>query len=530
MDVRRVPKAPNINKNNVSEKERVLELAKRDIVSFGQLFLPEDFMKSNPASYHYELNDLLLDDTKKRNCIILPRGHSKSTLAKTALLYHLYFNPEGKKEFIAWVAEEQSQAIDHIKYLQNHIEVNPALNYYFGDIRGNKWTEKEFTTSKGDRVIAKGTSQRLRGRSQLGLRYTKIILDDFESELNTKTPDRRREIKEWVMSTVEPALENSAGNEGSIWLIGTIVHYDSFLQSIYDGYVEAQRDKRKYAWDVMYHKAISPEGDVLWPSYFSREKLKEIRRRFEDVGLLHKFAQEYLNEARDLENAKFKTDRLQKYDHEVESRDGYAYIVNKDDAIPINVYMGVDLAYEATESSDYQIIMVIGIDSDRNIYVIDYMREHIPLYDMPEQILEYAREFSPVKRVNVEHVGAQGIIKDAVNALSNKERKVAPGIALGVRPPSGIKKEDRLESLLAPIVNRKKMFIKRSHNSLVDEMFQFPKGRNDDILDGLWYAINKARPPVSKRFNAVDFIENRVVKPVSKTKKRVISWVTGQKI
>jgi hypothetical protein len=38
------------------------------------------------------------------------------------------------------------------------------------------------------------------------------------------------------MSTVEPALENSAGNEGSVWLIGTIVHYDSFLQSIYDGY------------------------------------------------------------------------------------------------------------------------------------------------------------------------------------------------------------------------------------------------------------------------------------------------------
>tara|TARA_Y100000593_G_scaffold12933_1_gene24057 strand:+ start:682 stop:2145 length:1464 start_codon:yes stop_codon:yes gene_type:complete len=487
-------------------------------------------MKSTPAPYHYELNNLLLDPSKKRNCIILPRGHSKSTLAKTALLHHLYFNPEGKKEFIAWVAEEQSQAIDHIKYIQNHIETNPALNYYFGDIVGSKWTEKEFTTSKGDRIIAKGTSQRLRGRSQLGLRYTKIVLDDFESELNTKTPDRRREIKEWVMSTVEPALENSKGNEGSIWLIGTIVHYDSFLQSIYDGYVEAQRDKRGYAWDVIYHKAIDSDGTVLWPSYFSKEKLADIRKRFEDVGLSHKFAQEYLNEARDLENAKFKTDRLQYYDHEFESRDGYAYIVNKDDAIPINVYMGVDLAYEATESSDYQIIMVIGIDSDRNIYVIDYMREHIPLYDMPEQILEYAREFSPVKRVNVEHVGAQGIIKDAVNSLSSKERKVAPGIALGVRPPSGIKKEDRLESLLAPIVNRKKMFIKRSHTALVDEMFQFPKGKNDDVLDGLWYAINKARPPVSKRFDATEFIENKVVKPVSETKKRVISWVTGQKI
>jgi len=523
-------KAPNINKNNVSEKERVLELARRDIIAFGQLFLPEDFMKSTPAAYHYELNDLLLDNTKKRNCIILPRGHSKSTLAKTALLYHLYFNPEGKKEFIAWVAEEQSQAIDHIKYIQNHIEVNPALNYYFGDIRGTKWTEKEFTTSKGDRVIAKGTSQRLRGRSQLGLRYTKIILDDFESELNTKTPDRRREIKEWVMSTVEPALENSAENEGSIWLIGTIVHYDSFLQSIYDGYLEAIRDKRKYAWDVIYHKAIDSDGNVLWGSYFSKEKLGDIRKRFEDVGLTHKFAQEYLNEARDLENAKFKTERLEYYDHEFESRDGFAYIVNSKDAIPVNIYIGVDLAYESNESSDFQVIMIIGIDSNRNIYVIDYMREHMPLYDMPEQILEYAREYSPVKRVNVEHVGAQGIIKDAVNRMSGSERKVAPGIALGVRPPSGIKKEDRLESLLAPLVNRGKMFIKRRHTHLVDEMFQFPKGRNDDVLDGLWYAVNKARPPVSKRFDAIEFIENKAIRPVREKTKRVISWVTGQKI
>ena len=44
-----MPKAPNINKNNVSEKERVLEMAKKDIISFGQLFLPEDFMKSTPV-------------------------------------------------------------------------------------------------------------------------------------------------------------------------------------------------------------------------------------------------------------------------------------------------------------------------------------------------------------------------------------------------------------------------------------------------------------------------------------------------
>jgi hypothetical protein len=61
-------------------------------------------------------------------------------------------------------------------------------------------------------------------------------------------------------------------------------------------------------------------------------------------------------------------------------------------------------------------------------------------------------------------------------------------------------------------------------------MFQFPKGRNDDILDGLWYAINKARPPVSKKFEASEFLENNIKKPKMQSAKRVISWVTGQKL
>ena len=519
----------NIIPSDLKEKEQVLEMARRDIVTFGQLFMPEDFMKSAPALYQYELSNILLGGEDNRICIILPRGHGKSTLAKAALMHKLYFNPSDKKEFIAWVAEEQSQAIDHIKYIQNHIDINPALNYYFGDLKGEKWTEKEFTTSKGDRVIAKGTSQRLRGRSQLGLRYTNIILDDFESELNTKTPDRRREIKEWVMSTVEPALENSEGNEGSIWLIGTIVHFDSFLQGIYDGYEEAKRDEREYAWKVIYYKAIS-NGNVLWPSYFPEKKLLEIRRRFQDVGLTHKFAQEYLNEARDLENAKFKVDRLVNYDGQFISKGNFAYIVDKKDAIPINVYIGVDLAYEANERSDYQAIVVIGIDSEKNIYVIDYFRERVPLYEMPSEILNYAKEYMPIKRANVEHVGAQGIIKDAVNQLSAIDRKMMPGLAHGVRPPAGIKKEDRLESLLAPIVNRKRMFIKRKHQELVDEMFQFPKGKNDDLLDGLWYAVTHARPPISRKFESDEFDDYVEKKEKKLTRKTVISWITGQKI
>jgi predicted phage terminase large subunit-like protein len=278
-----------------------------------------------------------------------------------------------------------------------------------------------------------------------------------------------------------------------------------------------QKEKRKYAWEVVYHKAID-NGVALWPSYFSVEKLDDIRRRFQDVGLTHKFAQEYLNEARDLTNAKFKIDRLVTYDGEFVSNGNFAYIVDKEDAIPVNVYIGVDLAYEANENSDFQVIMVVGVDSDKNVYIIDYFRERIPLYEMPDEILQYAKEYSPIKRANVELVGAQGIIKDAVNQLSGGERKMMPGLAKGVRPPSGIKKEDRLESLVAPIVNRGKMHIKRKHQDLVDEMFQFPKGKNDDLA------------PISRRFEAKDMDDILKKQDKKRAVKRAISWMTGQKL
>ena len=39
----------------------------------------------------------------------------------------MYFSPQGERLFIAWVAEEQGQAIDHLKYLKHHFEYNQQL-------------------------------------------------------------------------------------------------------------------------------------------------------------------------------------------------------------------------------------------------------------------------------------------------------------------------------------------------------------------------------------------------------------------
>ena len=515
----------------MARRDEILAKSYQDLLFFGRAFLPKDFMyKSASPSCHYTVSKRLISTKPgERICIILPRGFGKSILSKSAILHKLCFAGEDDQNFIAWVSEEQGQAIDHLKYLRYHLETNKTIKYYFGNMDGGtlgkRWTEKDLVTPKGDRIIAKGTSQRLRGRAEVDVRYTGIILDDFESELNTKTPERRSEIKKWVVSTIYPALEESPGNEGWIWLAGTIVQYDSFLQITYDGYKKAKKDERPYPWDVFFHRAVE-EGEALWPEQFPLSKLKHKKQEFIEAGLVNKFAQEYMNDARDISNAAFKIDRIQHYSGERKLMNNFNYIVEEDEVIPINVYLGVDLAATATATSDFQVILVMGIDSRNNRYVLEYFRERIPTFDVPAKIIELAKKYSPVKRVTIETVAAQEMVRDMVTRMSANEKRLMPGIFKGVKPPGRIKKEDRLETTLGPIVNSKKLYIRREMTEIVDEFFEHPKPRNDDIMDALYYADYFARAPKSQATSKEGFANSKR-KDRLLPKLRKYNWLTG---
>ena len=515
-----------------SIKDDVIKKAYDSLLYFGRAFLPKDFLnKSKSPDFHREVAKKLIS-TKPgaRLCNILPRGFGKSILAKAAIMHKICFSPKGERQFIGWVAEEQGQAIDHLKYLKTHFEYNDALRYYFGNLAGdsvgNRWTEKDIVTSKGDRILAKGTSQRLRGRTEVDVRYTGIILDDFESELNTKTPERRSEIKKWIVSTVFPALEESPGNEGWIWLCGTIVHYDSFLQMVYDGSNNAKKEGRDYPWDVTFYREIE-DNEPLWPEQFPIKKLESKKREFSEAGLINKYAQEYMNDARDISSASFKIDRIQYHDYVFKSASNYAYLINNDEAIPVNIYIGVDIAATATVTSDFQVIVVMGIDANKNRYLLEYYRERIPTFDLPEKILDMARKYSPVRRVTIETVAAQEMVRDMVTRMAVTDRKLIPGIFKGVKPPGGIKKADRLETSLGPIVNNKKLYIRREMDEIVDEFFEHPVPRHDDIMDALYYADYYARAPLSGRTNVSNIGDD--IMPI-RAVKRYYNWLTGAKV
>ena len=81
----------NINSQNVSEAEEALRLANKDLISFGKLFLSDDFMRSETPFFHYEIADVIDNKNIKQVAIIIPRGHGKTVLTKASILKDFVF-------------------------------------------------------------------------------------------------------------------------------------------------------------------------------------------------------------------------------------------------------------------------------------------------------------------------------------------------------------------------------------------------------------------------------------------------------
>ena len=146
----------NLNLNgDVSQNEKILEMAHNDLIVFGKLFSPQDFLASATPDFHVSVAKLLLDRDIQQLALVMPRDHAKS------VLHRFLFAKKESPEFIAWVGEAQDQAIDNLNWISTHIYENPAIHYYFGDLQGDKWTKNEIVLKNNCRMIAKGASQGL---------------------------------------------------------------------------------------------------------------------------------------------------------------------------------------------------------------------------------------------------------------------------------------------------------------------------------------------------------------------------------
>ena len=496
----------NINTQNVSVAEEALELAKTDLIAFGKLFLPDDYTRSDTPWFHYAIADTIFekkgDRFKYENlAIIMPRGHGKTVLTKADILHSFCFATEPL--FYGWVSATQKLATGNMDYVKTHLEFNDRISYYFGKLKGRKWTETDIETSNGCKLLSKSNISGIRGGAKLHKRYDLIVLDDFEDENNTLTPESRSKNSNMVTAVCHPALEPGGGR---LRINGTPVHFDSFINNLIENYEKSEKEGSEFSWKVMLYKAIQSDGTALWDSWFPTEKLEEKKKFYADSGKPQKFWQEYMMEVQSEEDSIFNMRHIKywegsfKHDPDL----GMSFVVIDGKHIPVGVWCGVDPATDSERrDSDFNVIVAVACDVDNNIYVLDYVHQRsIPVLGIPgdpkKGIVDYIFEYNATFKPNLFVIEDTTMSKPVFQSLmAEMRRKNDFSVKFkDEKPGTRMSKRDRIQEVLAQRMSIGSVHIRKNMVDLQHEILTFgPRMSHDDTIDALAYAVKYCHPP-----------------------------------
>jgi predicted phage terminase large subunit-like protein len=193
------------------------------------------------------------------------------------------------------------------------------------------------------------------------------------------------------------------------------------------------------------------------------------------------------------EDQLFKEEYFRWYEGDVrldETREAYLHMTSPESRVlPVNLFTGIDPATSTLESADYSAIVTTAVDRDNNRYVQPYIRQRMAPSKTIEMIKKQYEMWRP-KRMNIETTQAQETFRDI---LRNMEDVYIPGLGVGHKPRE--KKQKRYVDLLEPYFFKRKVWLRRSMQTLIDELLMFPRGTHDDLIDALYYSFKGAYRP-----------------------------------
>lgn len=290
--------------------------------------------------------------------------------------------------------------------------------------------------------------------------FQRKIYDDVVTLASVTTPEMIQKTTEaWEMS-----LNLGAGEDTVNRYIGTRYHFN-------DSWGEILR--RKAAIPRIY--PCTEDGTVEGTPVLRSAEF--IASRYRDMGPYTFASQMLQNPTADDLNG-FRRDWLRFYD--------------VDNWEHMNRYILVDAASEKKKSSDYTAIAVIGLGPDKNMYLLDLVRDRLGLVDRATMVMELHRKYRP-KAVGYEKYGLMADVEYL------KERQAQDNYRFEVTEIGGpMPKNDRIRRLI-PIASDNRLYLPRGiHRTLYDgktvdlvnalveeEMMGFPVALHDDALDAI---------------------------------------------
>lgn len=499
----------------------IRELAKEDLFTFAQLVHPGYMYGDIHKEFYKWIQEYNLygkgENLSSNKLIMLPRAHLKSHMVATWCAWMITRHPEITIFYVSATAELALVQLGAIKNILLSSTYQRFFPEYIHPQEGKreKWTETKIhidhpqRRKEGVRDATIATAGLTTNTT--GWHADVIVADDLVVPENAYTEKGREDVSK------KASQFTSIRNAGGFTLAcGTRYHpgdiYDTWKKQVYELY-DGDGVIIDYSpvWEIKEY-AVEVDNRFIWPRVvrgdgkafgFDMQVLSRIRAEYEDK--VQYYAQ-YYNNPNDPGSARITEDKFQYYDQKHLSYDGHWYYRDK----RLNVYAAVDFAYATTRRADFTAIVVIGIDSDSNIYVLDIDRFKT------DRTIEYYKHISSLhsrwgfKKLRAEVTAAQQII---VNDIKDFIKKDGMTISIDEFRPSqreGTKEERIAAALESRYENLQMWHVQGGYTPVLEEELKQARPAHDDVKDSLASAVSIAVKPSQKRSSAFFTKSNRL--------------------
>ena len=480
----------------------IRESAEADLAVFIRLVAPHLMI----GGVHQELiNWWNRSEAKPNQLTLLPRGHLKSKLAAYRVAHWITKHPDTTVLYVSATADLAEKQLYQVKQILD----NPIYRRYWPEMIGpdegkrEKWAVAEIAVDHPKRKaegIRDATCKAVGLTSNTtGFHADVVVLDDIVVPGNAYTDEGREKVASAYSQLA--SIENPGAME---WVVGTRYHpkdiYHTMIEmkaEIYDPETgELESEEEIYE---LFQRVVETNGEFLWPKQtrpdgksfgFDYKILASIKGKYVDST---QFYSQYYNNPNSSDNARIGNNKFQYYERSLLiEKEGDWYIKDR----KLNIYAAIDFAFSIKKKADYSALVVVGVDSVGNYYVLEIDRFKT------DRIVEYfnhilkAQQKWGFRKLRAEVTVAQQAI---VGEL--KESYIKPnGVPLSIdefRPNRHQgDKDERVNAILEPKYDNMQVWHYRGGNcqSLEEELVMVHPP-HDDIKDALSNAIAISRIP-----------------------------------
>ena len=479
--------------------DEIRELAESDLYTFARLIHPE----REYGELHKKVFRWLQDCETPNALMLLPRAHMKSHCIEVWCCWWITKHPDTS---IMYVSATTTLAEAQLYAIKNTL-TSPIYHRYWPEMvnaeegKREKWTTGAISVDHPKRkaegvrdftVFAAGITT-----NTTGLHAEVVIADDVVVPDNAYTEEGRTKCSN-SMSQAASIL-----NTGGLFrACGTRYHTaDQYAiwkeqeMKVFDD--DGAEIGTEIIWSIL-EEVVEVDGRFLWPRTaradgklfgFDRRELSRISAMYSDRV---QFYAQYYNDPNDPESQRFDISRFQYYDKKhLNYTQGKWYFQNE----RLNIFSGIDFALSLNKKADYSAIVVVGVDSANNVYVLDIDRfktDKIAIYY--DKIDRMHQKWS-FRRLRAEVTVAQAVI---VRDLKDRFRSNGSLISIDEHRPTRHQgsKEERIAAALEPRYENQQMWhYKGGYIPVLEEELIMARPPHDDVKDCLASVIEIIKAP-----------------------------------